>query len=145
MKNISLLVTLLLGTFLAVPTHAQTIQIEVQKSTTKNLKATHGGYYTKKQGTEGVSYTITISNHSSGSLSNAIVKWYILVSSARYVNNVNQSMRVVNGTQNINLGRGQDVTFDTDPVNLNVTKYNTSYGYNSRYGDQVDGYVVKVI
>ena len=145
MKNISLLVTLLLGALLAVPTHAQTVKIEVQKSTAKNLKVTarSGGSYTKKQGTEGISYTITISNHSSGSLSNAIVKWYILVSSTSTY--AGQSMRVVNGTQNINLGRGQDVTFDTDPVNLNVTKYNTSYGYNSRYGDQVDGYVVKVI
>ena len=152
MKKMTLLVTLFLGTLLAA--QAQSVKIDVQKSTKKDMKVTsHGGYYssyTEKQGTEGIAYTITIANHSTGTLSNLTVTWAVLVRSgfhSTYSHDMSKdpALRAATGTRNLNLGMGQHETFDTDPVRLNVTKYDDGYGYHSRSGDQIDGYVVKVM
>ena len=152
MKKMTLLITLFLGTLLAVQVQAQSVKIDVQKSTKKDMKVTsHGSYYTEKQGTEGIVYTVTITNHSSGTLSNVTVRWAVLVRSAYYSTSSSRdlstdpSLRAVTGTRNLNLGMGQHETFDTDPVKLNVTKFNDGYSYHSRTGDQIDGYVVKVM
>jgi hypothetical protein len=54
------------------------------------------------------------------------------------------SARIFEGERTAKLGVGQRLTFDTDPIVLQVSKYESGYGYSSRSGDQLDGYVVEV-
>ena len=151
MKKMLLLISLLQGTILTAHAQSQPVRIEVTKNTSKDMKTTgRSEYYTKKQGTENVLYTIVVVNQSSGVLSNVVVQWAILlrpVFRSTYIHNTSSdsSLRAVSGTRNINLGLGQHEKFDTEPIDLTVTKYNTGYGYHSRDGDQIEGYVIKVM
>ncbi|MEI8314098.1 MAG: hypothetical protein WCG79_01480 [Verrucomicrobiota bacterium] len=133
-----------------MPTQAEPssgINITISKNSSKSMKVTsRSSYgYTEKSGTEKVYYTITISNRSTAILEDVIVKWKIQKKNGNTYSTSSHSSNITAGDKKIRLNSGQSTTFDTEAIDLSVSKSDTSWGYHSRYGDQIDGCLVKVV
>ena len=138
MRSVMLISLLGMGLASAAIAQNQSVRINVSKTQKKNLQTTSSSGYSRTQsGTETVMYSIEVINRSAGALDNLKVKWAVLVRTYG-------TDRLVEGERGTDLAFGQKLAFETDPIDMSVTKHEYSDGYRSRYGAEVIGYLVQV-